>query len=193
MSNSNAKTEQAKPVPIDAADRLRAASSPTRMRLFKILSWRGPSRTSDLADELGLPHNTVSYHLKGLEKAGYIRRDEGEDRRESWWSLASDAGVSLDMSPEFQDLAHDLVRLDHQVIAEMIARSESINADGKWPTLSAGFGVALDEDELREVFHRLGNLVEDIYRRRSHLDREAPASPVYYLAVNFFPVRLPDH
>lgn len=192
MPKSHDKVEDDSPVSIDTADRLRAAASPTRMRLFKALSWMGPSRTSDLADELGLPHNSVSYHLRGLERAGYIRREEGEDKRESWWSLASSAGVSFAMTEDLKGPALDLVRLDHQVTAELIARGEAINPDGRWPTLSAAFGAELTEDEVRELYSRLKEIVDEVHGRGRRTRSERAVGPNYYLAVNFFPVQLPD-
>lgn len=192
MPKSNNDREYDSPVQIDAAERLRAASSPTRMRLFKTLSWRGPSRTSDLADELGLPHNSVSYHLQGLERAGYIRREPGTDKRESWWSLASNAGVSFAMTEELRGPALDLLRLDHQVTAELVARSEALNPDGRWPTLSAGFGVELNEKEVRELYARLKEVVDDIHSRGGRGTPDRGTDPIYYLQVNYFPVQLPD-
>lgn len=190
MPTSSNRPEDAAPVAIRTADRLRVAANATRMRLFKTLSWRGPSRTSDLAEELGLPHNSVSYHLRELERAGYISKTEGDDKRESWWTLTSPSGISFEMTDELRGPALDIVRLDHQITAEMIAQSEEINRDGEWPTLSSGFGASLTRAEVEEVYRRLKDAVEDIYQRGDRAEKEGQS--VYFLAVNFFPIRLPD-
>lgn len=180
----------AEPVAIQTVDRLRAAASPVRMRLFKTLSWKGPSRTSDLAEELGLPHNSVSYHLRGLERAGYIKRTEGQDKRESWWSLASPAGISFRLSEDLKAPGLDLLQLDHQATAELLAHSEEINPDNQWPTIAAGFGAHLTHAELQTFYARLEELVTQIHNRANrHADRD---EATYYLTINFFPVKLPD-
>lgn len=182
--------ESPRPVVLQSADRLRAAAHPTRMRLIKTLTWMGPARTSDLADELNAPHNSISYHLRELKRAGYITRTPGEDKRESWWTLASPAGISFEMTDDLKAPALDLLRIDYQLNAELVAHSEELNRDGKWPTLSAEFGLSLTESELSEVYDRLRSTVDDLYQRAQR--PRSAVEPIYYLTVGFFPTRLPE-
>lgn len=60
---------------------LKALSDPNRLRIFAALL-RGVSCNGWLTEELGLPANLLSHHLKVLREAGLIqdRRDEVDGR-----------------------------------------------------------------------------------------------------------------
>ncbi|MEM9445668.1 MAG: metalloregulator ArsR/SmtB family transcription factor [Verrucomicrobiota bacterium] len=51
-----------------------ALSQKTRLKVFKILIEYGKSGTSagTISDRLGIPHNTLSFHLSHLTQAGLI-------------------------------------------------------------------------------------------------------------------------
>lgn len=53
---------------------LSALAQPHRLALFRHLVQRGPqgALAGDLAAHLGLPPNTLSFHLKALQQAGLI-------------------------------------------------------------------------------------------------------------------------
>src|SRR5690625_753931 len=53
-------------------DMLRALAHPLRMQLLQRLGGRGTARAADLAADLGVPANSVSYHLRILAKGGAI-------------------------------------------------------------------------------------------------------------------------
>lgn len=59
---------------------LSALAHPSRLDVFRLLVKRGPEgyAPGDLADRLGIPGPTLSFHLKELSRAGLIRsRREG--------------------------------------------------------------------------------------------------------------------
>src|SRR5215831_6937182 len=56
-----------------------AALSPFRLGLLKGLEQ--PSSASGLARRLGLPRQQVNYHLRELERAGFIEMSEARQRR----------------------------------------------------------------------------------------------------------------
>jgi ArsR family transcriptional regulator len=60
---------------------LKALADPNRLRVFEALM-RGASCNGWLTEELGLPANLLSHHLKVLREAGLIqdRRDEVDGR-----------------------------------------------------------------------------------------------------------------
>ena len=64
---------------VDSPDRMRAALSPVRRDLLKRL--RTPSSATQLAVEMELPRQRLSYHLKALEKAGLVELVEERQRR----------------------------------------------------------------------------------------------------------------
>lgn len=71
-------------------DMLRALAHPLRMQLLQRLASRGTARAADLAEDTGLPANSVSYHLRILAKGGAIVEapDAARDKRDRVWKLA---------------------------------------------------------------------------------------------------------
>lgn len=53
---------------------LSALSQETRLKVFKLLIeyGRGGTAAGTLSDELGIPHNTLSFHLSHLGQAGLV-------------------------------------------------------------------------------------------------------------------------
>jgi DNA-binding transcriptional ArsR family regulator len=67
-------------------DGLKALAHPLRMQIIEVLSTYGEQTASGLADRLGESSGATSYHLRQLEKHGYVREvaDRGTGR-ERWW------------------------------------------------------------------------------------------------------------
>ncbi|MGE0844176.1 ArsR/SmtB family transcription factor [Pseudonocardia sp.] len=55
---------------LDLAEVLRALGDPTRLEIVCLLSDRVSRTTSEVAETIGLPASTCSYHLKQLRSAG---------------------------------------------------------------------------------------------------------------------------
>lgn len=53
---------------------LKAASDPTRRRILTLLAQNGPMRVTDLHTHFEVSLNSVSKHIKMLERAGLVRR-----------------------------------------------------------------------------------------------------------------------
>jgi DNA-binding transcriptional ArsR family regulator len=64
---------------ISAPERVAAVLSPIRRRLLKNLA--EPDSASGLARKLGLPRQKINYHLRELERAGFIELHEEIQRR----------------------------------------------------------------------------------------------------------------
>ena len=56
------------------SDVLKAASDPTRRAILTLLAQEGPTRVTDLATHYEMSLNSVSKHIKVLEKAGLVTR-----------------------------------------------------------------------------------------------------------------------
>lgn len=59
---------------IQLNDILKAASDPTRRALLTLLAQHGPSRVTALAQHFDMSLNSVSKHIKVLERAGLVLR-----------------------------------------------------------------------------------------------------------------------
>lgn len=70
---------------------MKALSHPLRRRILGLLDALPKARVTSLAERLDSSPNSVSFHLRSLEKAGLVERAEGNagDRRESYWRRLS--------------------------------------------------------------------------------------------------------
>jgi DNA-binding transcriptional ArsR family regulator len=63
--------------PIDAVAALSALAQPTRLAAFRLLVQAGPDgrAAGDIADALGIPSSSLSFHLAHLMRAGLINQE----------------------------------------------------------------------------------------------------------------------
>lgn len=74
---------------------LKALAHPLRVRIFDVLSTYGSFTASGLAERLGESSGATSYHLRQLEKHGFVREVEGKGvGRERWWERTP-GGIAL--------------------------------------------------------------------------------------------------
>jgi DNA-binding transcriptional ArsR family regulator len=70
-------------------DGLKALSHPGRLRMLGLLRSEGPATATTLAARLGLNSGATSYHLRQLEKHGFVVEDEERGNgRDRWWRAA---------------------------------------------------------------------------------------------------------
>jgi DNA-binding MarR family transcriptional regulator len=76
---------------------LKSLAHPLRLQLLDVLSTYGPHTASGLAERLGESSGATSYHLRQLEKHGFVREVEGRgSARERWWERMPGA---IDLTP----------------------------------------------------------------------------------------------
>lgn len=80
-------------------DQLKALSHPLRVAILKTLRIHGPATASALGRRLGESSGATSYHLRQLEKHGFVEEvpDSG-DGRDRWWRPAFD-GHRVEATP----------------------------------------------------------------------------------------------
>jgi DNA-binding transcriptional ArsR family regulator len=74
------------------ADALRVLAQPLRVRLVGQLRVHGPATATMLAERLGESSGLTSYHLRVLERAGFVEdaADVPRRGRERWWRSVDD-------------------------------------------------------------------------------------------------------
>ncbi len=78
-------SEMPQPRKLDLAS-IKGLAHPLRVRIFDALSVHGASTASGLAERLGESSGATSYHLRQLERHGFVREVEGKGTaRERWW------------------------------------------------------------------------------------------------------------
>ena len=86
MTNEGIPMHEPRPPRDLDMESLKALSHPLRVQLFDALSVYGPATASGLAERLGESSGATSYHLRQLEKHGFVRELEGHGTtRERWW------------------------------------------------------------------------------------------------------------
>jgi DNA-binding transcriptional ArsR family regulator len=100
---------------------LRAIAHPTRQRILTELAVLGHARAADLAQAIGEPANSVSFHLRVLAKAGMIAEapEHARDRRDRVWANVAESYVVDPGSPEVvREVVRPALRWAERLFAE---------------------------------------------------------------------------
>lgn len=145
---------------VEDLDTLRAVSHPLRMKLLGELRRSGPATSSELGRILGESSGSTSYHLRQLERFGFVADDDDQPSgRERRWVASHDATSFPDTlweSPGAREY-FDVVRL----------RQFEHLRDGlaAWTEPRTGLGhsdylVNLDPADLEQLNAELAQVVE---------------------------------
>ncbi|WP_051389247.1 ArsR/SmtB family transcription factor [Arthrobacter sp. 35W] len=172
----NAREHQHTAVTITDPLAIRALAHKVRLDVIEELFAADASHTATaLAHRFGLTPSAMSYHLRALEKWGYVVRAEtGPDGRERHWKAAGDtlnvgglAAASDLVSSALIDVTLNAAR--EKVVAAL--RQVDASADGGKPTLVVSTSqLLLTEAEGKELAAELEALV----KRYGALHRAAP-------------------
>lgn len=159
-------------------DALKALAHPLRVRIFSELSTFGPSTASALGERLGESSGATSYHLRQLEKHGFVREDcERGNARDRWWErvpgpveFASDGGVARDA----ENLVEmEFARLEDQRFTDYWLQREGLGEDWLRAAQASSANLLLSAAELDElgdevlaVLQRYRDRPDDGSRRR---------------------------
>lgn len=173
--------------PVTDARALRAMAHPLRAELYYALVALGSARAADLAKELGVPANRVSFHLRNMAKYGFIEEapELARDRRDRVWRPASEYG--LDPAPDLTgtDAAREGARRHHHQLIDAFFTG---HREGAY--ISRDIPVRLSRAEARQLADELTELVMRWTRR----GRQAPgdgAEPRETYLVNAYIQPLP--
>jgi DNA-binding transcriptional ArsR family regulator len=163
-------------------DALKALAHPLRVRLFSELSSFGPATASALGARLGESSGATSYHLRQLEKHGFVREDpERGNARDRWWErvpgpiefATADGGSALDAENLVET---EFARIEDARFADYWLRRESLDPAWVSAAQATSANLLLDADELRRlgdevlaVIARYRGRPEDGARRRVDL------------------------
>lgn len=153
-----------------APEALKAFAHPLRMAMYAALRNEGPATATMLGRRLGESSGQTSYHLRQLEKHGFVEDDPGHaGGRERWWRAV---GFRMDGFDMLDDAGSaDAVRAVLQaVIAEraqtLTAWAASLDDLREWTAhMSANVTLDLTQDEAEELIERLNAVVNDAHDR----------------------------
>lgn len=175
---------------------LKALSHPLRVKIFDVLSTYGCFTASGLAERLGESSGATSYHLRQLEKHGFVRELEGKGiGRERWWERVPGG---IDLGPEDEKWTSAGRQAAKAVINEWAqSRQLALNEflDRGLDELSAQWfdasnisltNVFVTPDDLAEFSARYTELVNEFAAR--HRNQKAVGSRPVQIQFHAFPV-----
>lgn len=168
--------DDAEPVILNDPGRLKALSHPLRRRILQRLRAHGPATSTTIGEVLGANTGTTSYHLRQLEKYGFIEEiPERSTGRERWWRRAEHPRdlrmpAPETLAPEDRPVLAELLRLGHaEDMALLGGLLEAYERDPAWAPLSRGF-THMTEEGLAEFFEAYIRLLQ----RHGHRHEDAP-------------------
>ncbi|WUR82489.1 helix-turn-helix domain-containing protein [Streptomyces phaeochromogenes] len=116
---------------------LKALAHPLRLKILRHLAVSGPATSTTLAAALGENTGTLSYHLRRLERGGFIEDvPERPNSRERWWRAVRGLDVRRPAQDEMTDGeravagALDRMRLDEDIELARRFTEEQAESDG---------------------------------------------------------------
>ena len=175
---------------------LKALAHPLRLRLFDELSTFGAATASGLAEKLGESSGATSYHLRQLEKHGFVREIEGRgNARERWWERIP-GSITVNDRATIDDPAGravtELVALHFQEHSEGLLseflRSGYDEFPPEWADVSnvTTMNLRLTQPQLAELMHLFESTIQPWVDR--HRGKNEPGSRPVQIHFNSFPV-----
>jgi DNA-binding transcriptional ArsR family regulator len=181
-----------RPVVISDPQAIRALAHEARLEALEELYASQSTRTAtELASRCGLSPSAMSYHLRALEKYGFVERSPSEgDGRERRWKAA---GYSLLVDSLNHTPTSKLAFIDVQLntfrdrIMKEVARREAEDKEAERsaevrrpPVLSTGM-IFVDSEQRAEFQSRLSALIDEFEELNPASERSVDAERVYYL------------
>jgi DNA-binding transcriptional ArsR family regulator len=147
-------------------EELKALAHPLRMAMYDYLSEHGSATASQLGRHLGESSGQTSYHLRQLEKHGFVEDDPAHERgRDRWWRAV---GYSLDgrdmlRDPRTADAAKALLQGVVAERAQVLQRWLSTGDTPEWEGASLNDRTTADMtlEELQQVVLTVQEVVDD--------------------------------
>jgi DNA-binding transcriptional ArsR family regulator len=156
------------------ASGLKALAHPVRLRILGLLRLDGPATASGLAERLGLNSGATSYHLRHLERHGFVLEDEAlGNGRDRWWRAAH--GSTRTARSELTAEEREATDAFGQAIA-LLHTEEVQRAVEERPLLPEEWRVAsaLSDWHLRLTPARARELTDTLDRLVSTWDEDTP-------------------
>lgn len=172
------------------AETLRAIAHPLRMRLLGRLRAHGPATASELGRSLGESSGSTSYHLRQLERYGFVvDDDEQSSKRERRWKSAHD--MTSFRPSLLEDGGGELMEVVKRQMADHLFRNvhaylgSELEEPWKEAFGSSDYFLRLTAEDARRLGEDMDKLVE------SYLSCNRPADDPDARALNVHALVLP--
>lgn len=174
---------------------LKALAHPLRVQLLDALSAYGPATASALAERFGESSGATSYHLRQLEKHGFVREDTSRGvGRERWWERVPQpisVEVDADTDPA-QRAASELVlgewqRTRTQRLQQFINRGLD-DVGMEWLNASAVMtsNVQLTKEQSTELIKELSVVLNEYVKK--YRGQKADGARPFQIHLDVFPL-----
>mgnify|MGYP001398903536 CR=1 FL=1 len=179
------------------ATAMKAFAHPLRMAMYRYLSDRGAATATMLAQHLGESTGQTSYHLRQLERHGFVAEDAGRGTgRERWWvpigfqmrgrelleQPGTEGAVSLMLQTQIQQRSEALAGWYHRVPEEPVEWVEA--------TIDTTVAAPMTPEESTALTRELAEVIRrhmDGARHR-HADEPDPRARRVRLFLDVFPL-----
>lgn len=175
---------------------LKALAHPLRVEILDVLSVYGPFTASGLAERLGESSGATSYHLRQLERHGFVREMEGRGTaRERWWERvpgainldATELGGTAASRAATKTVMRQWERTRSALLSEFQERGLDV-LPANWLTASvlSTVNLRLTPEQLEEISEEWARFIEPFVAR--YRGANPPGSRAVQLHFNAFPV-----
>ena len=177
-------TERKRPRTIDVAT-MRAFAHPLRMQIYRLLQEQGAATSAQLARALDESSGQTSYHLRQLERHGFVEEDPGRGTaRERWWRAlgfsysdrewVGDA-EEVDLTRPEASASMLILRTQTEQYAastlDWLDRAPTEEPAWRWSAMRSQTVTELTPEELGALNEALGAVVDE------HVERARAAHP----------------
>lgn len=195
-NNEDLESMETRPVRTIDLESLKALAHPLRVKIFDVLSTYGEFTASGLAERLGESSGATSYHLRQLEKHGFVREVEGKGvGRERWWERVPGAvNLGLDVAAESAagKEATQLVMKEwsnnrERTLADFLDKGEgSLSKEWIEASMISVTNVFVTNRELAEFAEKIAKLAAKFAEK--HRNQRTEGSRPVQIQINAFPV-----
>jgi len=196
MTNDEIPVNEPRPPRDLDMESLKALSHPLRVQLFDMLSVYGPATASGLAERLSESSGATSYHLRQLEKHGFVRELEGHGTtRERWWERVP-GGINIgspasDETPAGRSAAQliyrEFRRSQDRLLNEFVDHGHDVLPE-EWAEASdlSTVNSNLTAEQLKAFVDAVRAAIDEYVI--PYKGQEAPGARAVHIEFNAFPV-----
>jgi len=184
---------------------LKALAHPARNKILERLQVYGPATATDCAAVAGMSPSACSYHLRMLERYGFVEaghaedaRDRGDGRERVWravlrgWSSHAGPGVdAAEMQAIDMALARVLLASSDEKVLAWVDQSAQDSPPWRQASLISNSPIAVTTEELRQIQDDIQAVLKPYLLRDRDAGDLPPEARLVHAAVRLTPAVSP--
>ncbi|WP_229053161.1 helix-turn-helix transcriptional regulator [Aeromicrobium sp. Leaf350] len=149
---------------VEGIDTLKALAHPIRITALGELRRNGPATASELARTLDESSGSMSYHLRQLERFGFVTDDVARDGRERRWRASAqltELPAALTRTDEGRSALAVVRGVQQEHLARQLAALDAAGAAARPDLGHSDYLLRLDDADLAELVQRLSDVVHE--------------------------------